>query len=323
MKRNLLSGAALALLAAALIGTPAAAQTNGNSDSKPIRRVGTDAWPVAKDDTKKPATTSSVTTDPLSIKSSAEAKAEKDDAKTQPTSGQSAKDSAVPGASDAAKTPAPASAASSDKPAAAQTATPAASTTATNTSNASIRLGTDAEGRVAINAEQSRKVGAALRKDNARPIEGVDITIKAGVVVPSAVRMTKVSSGLVEIFPQFRDYSYFTTREEIVIIEPASRKIVALVPLKETATASRPSGKTQAATVRTSPEKKHAVRERAVTTGVAIEDRGDLPPPGMVVRETTVTTGAGTRVYRQLEPAGDTVVIRRRAPRQMIELDTD
>ncbi|MBV9557807.1 MAG: DUF1236 domain-containing protein [Pseudolabrys sp.] len=185
-----------------------------------------------------------------------------------------------------------------------------------------MRLGTDVEGRVSINAAQARDMSTALRSGGAHPIEGVDITIKAGTVVPAAVHLTVVSPAIVEVFPQFRGYSYFTTREEVVIVEPASKKIVALVPLKETVTASKPSNaKTARASNGERVVTRRAERER-VTTGVSLrDDGGDLPPPGMVLRETTVTTANGTRTYRRLEPAGNAVVIRRRA--RTFDFDTD
>ncbi len=337
-KRNLLSSAALAVLLAAPL-PPADAQTAADQpaatteqDGKSIRRVGTDAWPVAKDDAKKdeakkPASTSTVTSDPLSIKSSAEAK----DDKAEKAKEASAQDATKDGSASAkiAAEPAATGQTQAVQPAvnapAPQTAQPAAPATAATASNASVRLGTDAEGRVAANASQSRQMVTALHKAGARPIEGVDITIKAGVVVPTALRLTTASSEMIEVFPQFRGYSYFTTREQLVIVEPATRKIVGLVPLKDTATAARPPADKARISSEGRATPRHATRERSVTTGTAVRDGGrdDLPPPGMLLRETTVTTAAGTRTYRRMERAGDTVVIRRAIPQRMIEVESE
>ena len=102
---------------------------------------------------------------------------------------------------------------------------------------ASIRLGTDAQGKVAINEAQEKQIVTALKRQR---IRSTDVSVKLGAPPPPDVRLGSVSADIVAVLPQFRGYSFFTTREELVIVEPADKKVVAVVPLSATQTASRP-----------------------------------------------------------------------------------
>ncbi len=191
---------------------------------------------------------------------------------------------------------------------------------------ASIRLGTDAAGRVAINAEQERQIGSAMRKQHAEAVQ-VDFDVKVGTVVPGAVRLGAVSRDVVDVLPQFRGYSYFATREEIVIVEPSTKKIVALLPVRVTAAAARPGATKSCAASNSRPD---AERTTRVT-------RNPQQDPGPVNIEREITVGAGgeetvieritprsrSRAYRTLEPSGNSAVIIRRAPRPVFEEDDD
>ena len=102
---------------------------------------------------------------------------------------------------------------------------------------ASIRLGTDAQGRVAVNQQQERQIFSALRRQHLRP---ADVSVTIGAKAPADVRLGAVSADIVAVLPQFRGYSFFATRDELVIVEPTDRKVVALVPLNGSELATRP-----------------------------------------------------------------------------------
>ena len=102
--------------------------------------------------------------------------------------------------------------------------------------HASIRLGTDASGKVAINEDQEQQLTKALRR--ARPIE-VNVGVQIGGPSPEGVRLAAVSADIVKVLPQFRGYSYFATAEQVYIVDPAANRVVAMVPVKPTATVKR------------------------------------------------------------------------------------
>ena len=58
----------------------------------------------------------------------------------------------------------------------------------------------------------------------------INFNISVGTVVPrTGVRFVSVPSTIVEIHPEWRSYSYFIVDEEIIIIEPSSYKIIAIL----------------------------------------------------------------------------------------------
>ena len=185
---------------------------------------------------------------------------------------------------------------------------------------ASIRLGTDENGRVAVNEAQERQVAKAIRRQH---VDTVNVKVSVGSVAPSNVRLVAISSDMVDTFPQFRGYSFFATREEVVIVEPSSKKVVALIPTSNTATASRPS---EERTTRTETRQPESTTSRTVARPrdtVGRSARFDDVPSREEILGAPVTRGpSGTTVtrtyrnYRNYEPDDDdVVVIERRRPR--------
>jgi hypothetical protein len=338
MRAKLLSGVAFAVfLSVGSAGAQTATEPQAASPAvqtpaaKTVRRVGDNDWP----DAKKSATenkaapekaTSTIKTDPLSLDAKAKTDSKTSDttiapeaAKSEPakteTTGQAATPSNAPAESSVAK-----SGTAESKP---------ETTKVEPDGAASIRLGTDASGRVAVNTEQERQIGAAMRKQHVEAVQ-VDFDVKVGTAVPGSVRLGAISRDVVEVLPQFRGYSYFATREEIVIVEPSTKKIVALLPVRVTATAARPGATKSRAASNPRPD-----TER--TTRVTRSPQNPEQTRGPVNIEREITVGAGgeetvieritprsrSRTYRTLEPSGNSAVIIRRAPRPVFEDDDD
>jgi hypothetical protein len=60
-------------------------------------------------------------------------------------------------------------------------------------------------------------------------VTNVNFTINVGTVVPRSVRLVAVPAPLIEIHPAWRGHVYFIVEERIVIVEPSSHKIVAVL----------------------------------------------------------------------------------------------
>jgi hypothetical protein len=89
-----------------------------------------------------------------------------------------------------------------------------------------------AGGSVSLNAEQKTKIRTTvLRSSNAPKVSrsSINFNIRVGTVVPRSVHFVTVPATLVEIHPAWRGYSYFIVDEEIIIVEPSSFKIVAVL----------------------------------------------------------------------------------------------
>jgi len=71
-------------------------------------------------------------------------------------------------------------------------------------------------------------------------VNAIHFAVNPGVVVPSNIRIVSVSSFpvLIDVFPSFRDYSFFVVEDEIVFLD-RDRRIVEVVPAGPRARFSR------------------------------------------------------------------------------------
>jgi hypothetical protein len=60
-------------------------------------------------------------------------------------------------------------------------------------------------------------------------VSSVNFAVKVGIVVPRTVRVAPVPATLVEIQPAWRGYMYFIYEDEIIIVEPRTLRIVAVL----------------------------------------------------------------------------------------------
>jgi hypothetical protein len=69
-----------------------------------------------------------------------------------------------------------------------------------------------------------------LQGGNAPRVNNVNFSLNVGTAVPrDRVKLVAVPSTLVEIHPAWRGYMYFIVGERIIIVEPNSYKIVAVL----------------------------------------------------------------------------------------------
>jgi hypothetical protein len=64
---------------------------------------------------------------------------------------------------------------------------------------------------------------------NAPRVSSVNFNIGVGVVVPQTVNFAPLPPTIVSIHPDWRGYYYFVYAEEIIIVEPGSRRIIAVL----------------------------------------------------------------------------------------------
>jgi len=184
---------------------------------------------------------------------------------------------------------------------------------------ASVRLGTDANGRVAINDAQEKQIFSVLRRQRLRP---ADVSVRVGAQAPPDVRLGAVSADIVSVLPQFRGYSFFATRDELVIVEPTDKKIVALVPINGSQVAARPErerseGGAERTTERTERSSSRSFDGATNRRETKRETVGAAIPTEQEILNAPVT-GSSSRAQTRIEPDEDTVVIERRPHRHRV-----
>ena len=79
--------------------------------------------------------------------------------------------------------------------------------------------------------EKQRRITETIQRTRvAPPVRNLNVNISVGTPVPRYVRVYRLPQEIVLIEPQYRGYDYFTTEEDIVIVEPRSHRVVSMVP---------------------------------------------------------------------------------------------
>ena len=83
----------------------------------------------------------------------------------------------------------------------------------------------------AISAEQRNRIHERASVVREHHLDHVDFRLSVGVVVPRTVVYYPVPPEIVEIVPQYSGYDYIVVGDELVILDPASLLIVAIIPV--------------------------------------------------------------------------------------------
>jgi hypothetical protein len=83
---------------------------------------------------------------------------------------------------------------------------------------------------VQINTEQRTRIRETVLKGKPNRVSKVDFKITVGTRVPrERVHLVVVPETIVEVVPRYRGYLYFVVEDEIVIVDPKTLEIVAVI----------------------------------------------------------------------------------------------
>ena len=77
--------------------------------------------------------------------------------------------------------------------------------------------------------QQRTRISTSIRQTNVEPVRNVNFSVSVGTAVPASVRVHPVTPAIVEVYPQYRGYSFVVVEDEVVIIEPSTKKIVTVI----------------------------------------------------------------------------------------------
>jgi Protein of unknown function (DUF1236) len=80
-----------------------------------------------------------------------------------------------------------------------------------------------------LSMEQQTKVGEILTKEAGPPLHGGNFSLAVDSKVPAQVELRPVPASVDVIAPQFRGRNYLVVDEQIAIVDPQSRKIMAVL----------------------------------------------------------------------------------------------
>jgi hypothetical protein len=89
--------------------------------------------------------------------------------------------------------------------------------------------GSTANASATMTTEQNVKFRETLRGEKTERLTGVQFSISIGEEVPSTVRFHRLPARIVEYAPQYRDFDYILVGDDILILDPRSHRIVAVI----------------------------------------------------------------------------------------------
>lgn len=81
-----------------------------------------------------------------------------------------------------------------------------------------------------LTTEQRTQITSVIREERVRPVTNVNFSIAVGTRIPrEGIELHALPSRVVTIYPEWRTYKYVLVKEEIVIIDPDTYEIVAVL----------------------------------------------------------------------------------------------
>jgi hypothetical protein len=85
------------------------------------------------------------------------------------------------------------------------------------------------KGSVPMSTEQNVKFRETLKGERAERLTNVSFSITIGDEVPRSVHFYRLPARIVEYAPQYRDFDYILVGDDILIVDPGTHKIVAVI----------------------------------------------------------------------------------------------
>ena len=83
---------------------------------------------------------------------------------------------------------------------------------------------------VQVTEQQRRRIHEGVGHLRAQRLDRADFSLEVGAPVPQSVRLYTLPPEIVEIVPEYRGCDYVIVSDDIVIIDPESHEIVAVIP---------------------------------------------------------------------------------------------
>jgi hypothetical protein len=82
---------------------------------------------------------------------------------------------------------------------------------------------------VSLTTEQKTTIRQKVLISSAPRVKNVNFDIRVGTVIPRTVRFATLPPILVEVQPEWRGYRYFVYNDEIIVVNPRTLEIVAVL----------------------------------------------------------------------------------------------
>ena len=80
-----------------------------------------------------------------------------------------------------------------------------------------------------LSTEQRTTIRTVIKQQNVQPMTNVNFSISVGARVPRTVNFHPVPVELVQIYPHWRGYDYILVGDQIIVVNPRTQEIVAVL----------------------------------------------------------------------------------------------
>jgi len=80
-----------------------------------------------------------------------------------------------------------------------------------------------------LSTEQRTKISGVIREQHVAPVTNVNFAISVGTRVPRDVSFHPLPTEIVTIYPEWRGYEFILVRDQILVIDPRTLEIVAVL----------------------------------------------------------------------------------------------
>jgi hypothetical protein len=172
-----------------------------------------------------------------------------------------------------------------------------------------------------LSTERRSEVTQAFTSTSVNTVSNVNFNVSVGTTITDEIHLAPLPAEVVRIVPQYRGYQYVVVRDEIVIVEPRTKKIVEVI--------HKSGGTRKSASVSLNSEQRAKFKTSVETTGsvrspsASIElHQGEVLPEDMSlmdVPDTVITEVPELRTYRYVI-VGDEIAIVEPDTRRVIEI---
>lgn len=85
-----------------------------------------------------------------------------------------------------------------------------------------------ASGSARLSTEQRTKITTVIRQQKVQPTN-LNVSVRVGTRVPDSVRFHPLPVQVIEVYPEWRGFNYILVGDQIVVIDPATHEIVAIL----------------------------------------------------------------------------------------------
>jgi hypothetical protein len=80
-----------------------------------------------------------------------------------------------------------------------------------------------------LSGDQRNKITTVIKRQRVEPATNINFSISIGTRVPREVRFHPLPAEIVTVYPDWRGYEFFLVRDEIVVVDPRTMEIVAVL----------------------------------------------------------------------------------------------